>query len=69
MEKNKQVLEFISIIKDIDKFYIDYELAMNMFFEYLEFIEMSWDEYTSIKTKVEIINDYKYFSLHLYLPF
>lgn len=69
IEKNKQVFEFISIIKEVDKNGFNYSMTKNMFLDFLEFINMPWDEYTNTKTKEEIIKDYKYFSFNVYLPF
>ena len=70
MEKNKQVLEFGDIIVEADKSPItDYPSLRKMFLEYIEYIGMSWDNYTKMKSKKEIIEDYKHFSLYYYLPF
>lgn len=69
MEKNKQVLEFGDIIKEIDNFSLRYDILRSMFLDYIEYIGMSWQEYVKIKTKREIIADFNNFSLYYYLPF
>ncbi len=69
MEKNKQVLEFGDIIKEIDNFALNYDILRSMFLDYIEYIGMSWQEYVKIKTKKEIIVDFNNFSLYYYLPF
>lgn len=70
MEKNKQVVEFGNIIKDIDSgLVIHYNLLRNLFLDYIEYLGMPWEEYTKKKTRKEIIDDFKYFNLYYYLPF
>ena len=70
MEKNKQVLEFGDIIKEIDEgLVLHYNLLRNLYLDYIEYIGMSWQEYLNSKTKKEIIEEFKHFSLYYYLPF
>jgi hypothetical protein len=69
MKKNKQVLEFSNIIEQVDKTTFDYEMTRNMFLDFLEFVNKPWNEYVDLKTKKEIMDDYKYFSQYIYMPF
>lgn len=70
MEKNKQVLEFGDIIKEAEGETIrEYPMLRGLFLDYLEYIGMSWENYQKLKSKKEIVEDYKIFSLYHYLPF
>lgn len=69
IEKNKQVLEFATIIEEAEQIKHKYSYLRNMFIEFLEYVNMSWDEYKGKKTKEQIIKEYKYFSDNVYLPF
>lgn len=65
MEKNKQILEFANIINDKS----EYKIIKRLFLNYIEYINMSWDDYIKIKTKKEIIEEFNNFNLYYYLPF
>ena len=70
MEKNKQVLDFGDIIMEIDPGLVsDYKVLRSMFLDFIEYIGMSWESYTHLKTKREIVGEFKHFSLYYYLPF
>ena len=69
MEKNKQILEFGDIMKESDSYVPEYRIIRSMFIEFVEYIGMSWNEFKNIKTKEEIIDEYKNFILNYYLPF
>jgi hypothetical protein len=68
MEKNKQVLEFGDIIQEVNPF-VSYEILRKMYIEYVEWIGVPWQTYVNTKTKKEIIEEFKYFSLYYYMPF
>jgi hypothetical protein len=68
MEKNKQVLEFGDIIMEVNPF-MDYTILRNMFLEFVEWTGVPWKTYVNTKTKKEILEDFKYFSIYYYLPF
>lgn len=70
MEKSKQVLEFGDIIKEAEgEVPREYSMLRSLFMDYIEYIGMSWENYQKLKSKKEIIEDYKHFSLYYYLPF
>lgn len=70
MEKNKQVTEFGDIIIDIDPgMVMDYKVLRSMYIDFIEYVGISWDEYKKRRTRIEIIGDFKHFSMYYYLPF
>lgn len=66
MKKNKNVLEFADLIDGSE---YQYDHLRHMFIDYLEWIGEPWKQYVNSKTKKEIKEDFKYFSIHIYLPF
>lgn len=70
MEKNKQVLEFGEIIKEVDPgILLYYDNLRRLYLDYLMYIAMPWQEYLNSKTKSEILSDFNHFGLYHYLPF
>jgi hypothetical protein len=69
IEKNKQVLEFISIIEEVEQTKMRYSLMKEMFIDFIEYVNMSWDEYKDNNTVEQIKQECEYFSNHVYLPF
>jgi len=70
MEKNEQVMEFGDIIKEIDNGpTLHYNILRSMYLDFIEYLGTSWDEYIKVKTKKEVIEDFKHFSQYYYLPF
>lgn len=69
LEKNKQVLEFISIIEEVEKNKLTYSNQRDMFIQFIEYVDTPWDEYKIIKNKEQILEDYTIFNFKVYLPF
>lgn len=70
MEKNKQVIEFGNIMKDIDIGpTLHYPILRSVFLDFIEYIGVNWDDYIKTRTRKEIIDDMKYFNQYIYLPF
>jgi hypothetical protein len=70
MEKNKQVLEFGDIIKEVDSgLILHYDLLRKLYLDFLDYIAIPWQDYIRTRTKNEVIGDFKHFNLYHYLPF